>query len=149
MISSGFPVFSCEGASHPLSSAGWVVLFAHSTPPTPLTPTLSHATIWGTHPAYERGCEALSSHENTRNPPEIIRNKLSWKWSRTHMETSWVIRSDQGWYLTPRDLMVLDFMKSHLIEISRSWQNRDRCYISVVGLRTCGGHSWNQRQKSL
>ena len=28
---------------------------------------------WGTHTADERGCEALSSHENTRNPPEIIK----------------------------------------------------------------------------
>ena len=30
---------------------------------------------WGTHPADERGCEALSSPENTRNPPEIINNR--------------------------------------------------------------------------
>ena len=30
---------------------------------------------WGPHPADERGCEALSSPENTRNPPEIIKNQ--------------------------------------------------------------------------
>ena len=59
-----------------------------------------------------RGCEALSSHENTRNQPEIIKNQWSWKWTTTRMDTSWGTSSDQWWYLTPRDFIKLDFKKS-------------------------------------
>ena len=29
---------------------------------------------WDTHSCRERGCEALSSHKNTRNPTEVMKN---------------------------------------------------------------------------
>ena len=49
---------------------------------------------WGTHPADEKGCEALSSRENTRNRSGIMRNQCSWKWTRTRLETCKHIRDD-------------------------------------------------------
>ena len=110
--------------------------------------TTLHKT-WGTHPADGRGCEALSSsvpHMRTPAFHQKSSKNISWKLARTRMETSWGIRSHQGWHLTPRDVIELNFKKSIFIEISRFWQNRGGCHPSVLGFRTWGGHSWNLRQ---
>ena len=103
---------------------------------------------WGTHPADERGCEALASHENTRDPLEITRNTWSSKWTGTHGEKCWGIKSYQGWHLTPGDFIKLDFKKSLFSRSPRFWQNGGGVPASVVGFRTCSGHSWNLRWKS-
>ena len=66
----------------------------------------------GTHPADERTCEALTSPETKRNRAKIIRNQCLWKWTWTCLEMFGIIWDHQGWYLTPRDFIKLDFNKS-------------------------------------
>ena len=86
--------------------------------------------LGGTHPAGERGCEALSSREphmrTPENPPEIIMNQWYWKWTRTRMETSQSIKSHQGWHLTPRDFIMLWFQKTDYLRnlkiLTKSWR---------------------------
>ena len=73
----------------------------------------------------------------------------SWKWTRTRMETSRGIRNDQGWHLTSRDLIKLDFKKSKSSRSPRFCEKCGRAPVSVVGFRSWGGHSWNLRRKSL
>ena len=53
---------------------------------------------WGTHPADERWCKALSSPENTRIRPWIMRNQCSWKWTKTCLETCRGVIWDDIWH---------------------------------------------------
>ena len=97
---------------------------------------------WDTHPEDEKGFEALSSlghlntwtlghsdttvghlrlQKSTRNRPEIIRKQCSWKWNRTLREPCGGIRSHQGWHLTPRDFIKLNFKNSIFSRIPRFW----------------------------
>ena len=64
------------------------------------------------------------------------------------METSWAIRSDQGWHLTLRGFINLDFKKSKFSRCPRICQKCWPSSTSVVGFRTWGGYSWNLRWKS-
>ena len=61
-----------------------------------------------------------------------------WKRTRTRMETSWGIRNEQGWHLTSRDLIQLDFKKSKFSIFTRVCQKCCRAPASVVRFRTWG-----------
>ena len=55
---------------------------------------------WGTHSADERGCEALSSPEDTRNRPELMKNNARGNEPRhvwTLVKASGIIR-DNIWH---------------------------------------------------
>ena len=62
-------------------------------------------------------------NHSTIKHPKSHRNhehQWFWKWTTTCLETCRVIRDQQGWYLTPRDSIKLDFKKSMFWRFPRS-----------------------------